>query len=168
MNTFLKIPALPIAFSFCLLAASIPMKDQQFAKTAAGGGMAEVKLGQLATQKAQSAKVKQFGQQMVDDHTKANNDLKSIAGQKGLDLPSDIPAKDQALYDRLSALSGASFDKAYMSAMVKDHKTDVSEFQKEASSGSDPDIKNFASKTLPVLKGHLDMANTVAGDVGKK
>jgi putative membrane protein len=139
--------------------------DKTFVTKAAQGGMAEVQLGQLATEKAQSDDVKKFGQRMVDDHSKANDQLKSIASQKGVTLPTDLSAKDKAEKDRLSKLSGEQFDKAYMKAMVKDHKTDVAEFQKEANSGKDSDVKNFASQTLPTLQDHLKMAQQDAKTV---
>jgi putative membrane protein len=78
-------------------ASDTPIKDQKFAKDAAMGGMAEVKLGQLAVEKADSSKVKDFGKRMVDDHSKANEKLKSIAAEKSISLPSDVSAKDKAL-----------------------------------------------------------------------
>jgi len=129
--------------------------------------MAEVQLGQLATQKAQSDDVKKFGQRMVDDHSKANDQLKSIASQKGITVPSGLDAKDEALKDKLANMSGAQFDHAYMQAMVKDHKEDIAEFQKEASSGRDPDVKGFASQTLPTLQDHLKMAEQTAPKTSK-
>ena len=134
--------------------------DSAFAMKAAQGGMAEVKLGQLATEKGSSQTVKDFGQKMVDDHGKANNELKQLASQKSWTLPTDISAKDQATYDRLSKLSGAQFDKEYMADMVKDHKADVAEFQREADRGTDPDLKAWAAKTLPTLQQHLSMAQS--------
>src|ERR1700743_284049 len=111
--------------------------DKTFMNKAAQGGMAEVELGQLATEKGQSDDVKKFGQHMVDDHSKGNDQLKALAGQKGVTLPSDLSAKDKALKDRLSKLSGTQFDHAYMTAMVNDHKVDIAEFKKEANSGKD-------------------------------
>ena len=132
--------------------------DKTFMMKAAQGGMAEVELGQLATQKAEGQDVKKFGQRMVDDHSKANDQLKSIAQEKGVQLPTDLDAKDKALKDRLSKLSGEQFDRAYMRNMVQDHKKDVAEFQKEANSAKDPDVKNFAQQTLPTLQDHLKMA----------
>lgn len=128
--------------------------------------MAEVELGRLATEKAQSDDVKKFGQRMVDDHTKANDQLKQIAAQKNVTLPSDVGSKNRAEIDRLSKLSGADFDRAYMRMMVRDHRKDVSEFQKEANSGKDSDIKNFASSTLPTLQDHLKEAQSIAGQGG--
>lgn len=132
--------------------------DHHFAMEAAQGGMAEVKLGQLAQDKGSSDAVKQFGKKMVDDHSKANDQLKGIAAKENLTLPTEIDAKDEAVYDRLSKLSGAEFDRAYARDMVRDHKKDVAEFQKEANNGKNDDIKNFASQTLPTLQEHLKMA----------
>jgi putative membrane protein len=130
--------------------------DTKFAMMAAQGGMAEVQLGQLATQKASNADVKAFGQQMVDDHTKANDQLKGVAAKENMSLPTSLMPKDQALYNKLNALSGAAFDKAYVDDMVKDHEKDVKEFQKESTTGKDDAIKGFATQTLPTLQGHLD------------
>jgi putative membrane protein len=131
--------------------------DKKFIDEAAQGGMAEVKLGQLAAEKASSEDVKKFGQMMVDDHTKANEELKSLAQKKMVDLPTDI-GKHQKTYDKLSKLSGSDFDKAYMDAMVKDHKEDVSEFEKQAARGQDSELKAWAAKTLPTLQMHLSHA----------
>lgn len=141
--------------------------DSTFARKAAQGGMAEVKLGQLAQDHASSDAVKKFGQRMVDDHSKANDELKDIASKKGMTLPTDLDAKDQNTYDRLSKLNGAAFDRAYMADMVKDHRTDIAEFQREANGGNDPDLKSFASKTLPTLQQHLQMAQDTDAQVKK-
>lgn len=139
---------------------AVPAADQQFMMKAAQGGMAEVELGNLAKEHASSQAVKDFGRHMVDDHSKANDELKSLAARKNVTLPGSIDAKDQATKDRLSKMNGAAFDKAYMRDMVMDHKKDVAEFQKEANSGMDPDVKNWASKTLPTLQQHLQMAQS--------
>ncbi len=139
--------------------------DHNFAIKAAQGGMAEVKLGQLAQQNGENPAVKAFGQRMVTDHTKANDDLKSVAARKGMMLPSDLDAHDQATYDRLSKLNGAAFDKAYMRDMVADHRTDVAEFRHESEQGTDPEIKAFAARTLPVLEEHLKLAEETEGKV---
>jgi putative membrane protein len=135
--------------------------DKKFVMEAAEGGMAEVELGKLATQNAESAQVKQFGQRMVDDHTKANDELKKVAEQKGVTLPTQLSAKDQASKDKLSKLKGEQFDRAYMHDMVKDHKTDVAEFQKASTTAKDSDVKNFAAQTLPTLEDHLKQAQQV-------
>jgi putative membrane protein len=139
--------------------------DATFVKNAAQGGMAEVELGKLATEKASSDDVKQFGQKMVDDHSKANDQLKQIASQKSMEVPSDLSAKDKATKDRLSKLSGPAFDRAYMKHMVTDHTKDVAEFKKQANTGSDSDIKGFASSTLPTLEDHLKMAKDINAKV---
>ena len=140
--------------------------EATFVKNAAQGGMAEVELGKLATEKASSDDVKQFGQRMVDDHSKANDQLKQIASQKSIDVPSDLNAKDKATKDRLEKLSGPAFDRAYMKHMVTDHTKDVAEFKKQANTGSDSDIKGFASSTLPTLEDHLKMAKDINAKVG--
>jgi len=132
--------------------------DRKFVEEAAKGGMAEVELGQLASQRAQSPDVKQFAQRMVTDHGKANDQLKQVASSKGVELPSGTDKSTQRKMDKLQKLQGAEFDKAYMNDMVKDHKKDVKDFQKQAKSAKDPDVKNFAAQTLPTLQEHLQMA----------
>ncbi len=140
------------------IASGSSSPDGKFAAAAASGGMAEVKLGQLAQQNGNSGAVKSFGQQMVTDHSKAGDDLKSVAQKEGMTLPMDISKEDQDTYDRLSQLHGAQFDKEYAQDMVKDHQKDIADFQKEASSGKNASLKDFASRTLPTLKNHLRMA----------
>jgi len=132
--------------------------DIDFVMDAAKGGMAEVELGKLAVERAKNDEVKKFAQRMVDDHTKAGAQLKTIAQSKGITLPQDIDAKDKALLNRLQKLNGAAFDRAYMHAMVGDHTKDVSEFKKEANAGRDAEMKSFASSTLPTLEEHLQQA----------
>jgi putative membrane protein len=141
--------------------ASTKVDDKKFAKEAAIGGLLEVELGKLATQKASSDAVKQFGQKMVDDHTKANDELKQAASQSNIELPTTLDKKHQQMVDKMSSLSGTAFDKAYAKDMVKDHEKDVKEFQRESQNGTDPNIKAFATKTLPVLQGHLESAKQI-------
>jgi putative membrane protein len=136
--------------------------DQRFVRDAAEGGMAEVELGKLAEQKASSEDVKKFGERMVNDHSKANDQLKQIASNQGITLPAKLDAKDRALKVRLSKLNGESFDHVYMENMVRDHKKDIADFQKESSSGSDAAVKQFASETLPILQEHLQQAESIA------
>jgi putative membrane protein len=135
--------------------------DEKFAMEAAVGGMEEVQLGQVAAQKGASDEVRQFGQKMVDDHSKANDDLKQVASGKGWTLPAALDAKHQADVQKLSALSGEAFDREYVKMMVKDHKKDVGEFQKESTRGADADIKSFATRTLPTLQEHLQMIQRI-------
>jgi len=149
------------------MAAAKKNPDHSFVEKAAMGGMVEVELGNLAQQKAASAEVKQFGSRMVTDHTKANDELKQIASSKNIDLPTALDKKHRGDVDKFSKMSGAAFDKAYMSHMVDDHKKDVSDFKKEASSGKDADVKGFASKTLPTLEEHLQMAQKTNDAVKK-
>jgi len=136
--------------------------DTTFMKKAARGGLAEVELGQLATQKASSDDVKKFGQRMVDDHSKANDQLKQVAAQEHIDLPTEPSAKDKATKARLEKLSGEQFDRAYMADMVKDHKADVAEFEHESKMAADPAVKSFAQQTLPALREHLKEAEKIA------
>jgi len=140
--------------------------ERMFIRKAAEGGKAEVELGKLAQEKAASPEVKQFGERMVNDHSKANDQLKEVAQKEGVTLPTKLDAKDAATKARLEKLSGEAFDRAYMKDMVADHKTDVAEFEREARSGSDPDLKAFAQKTLPTLREHLRMASDAAAKVG--
>jgi len=141
--------------------------DKTFVEKAAMGGMAEVELGKLAQQKAASDQVKQFGARMAADHAKANDELKQIAGTKGMQLPSALDGKHRKDMDRLQKLSGPAFDKAYMSHMLEDHRHDVAEFKKEAGDGRDADVKGFASKTLPTLQEHLQLAQSTNDAVQK-
>jgi putative membrane protein len=131
--------------------SSLSAKDKTFMKKAAKGGRMEVVMGQMAEQKAQSDDVKTFGKRMVTDHSKANDELKSIASKKGVQLPS----KEH---------SGKwTSDKAYMDMMVKDHEKDLAEFKEEAASGSDPDVKKFADDTAKMVQEHLDLAKETQG-----
>jgi putative membrane protein len=139
--------------------------DRAFIEKAAAGGMMEVQLGKLAQEKAADQQVKDFGKRMEDDHSKANEQLKSVAQDKGVDLPTSLPAKEQAKVDKLSKLSGADFDKQYMTEMVADHKKDVAEFEKASKTAKDEAVKNFASSTAPTLQEHLKLAQEVHGKV---
>ena len=139
---------------------ALSSSDRTFVEKAAGGGMAEVQLGQLASQKASDPQVKQFAQRMITDHTKANDQLKQIVANKGVALPSDVPAAEKREHDKLSKLSGADFDREYMRHMTSDHKEDIELFKKAAKSAKDPDLKQYASSTLPTLEEHLSMAES--------
>jgi putative membrane protein len=139
--------------------------DEVFAKQAAGGGMAEIKLSQLAMDRAQSLEVKQFARKMVEDHSKANTELQQIAEKQNLALPQKLDGKQQAAYDKLSKLSGADFDREYMKAMTADHDATVVKFKNESLYGQDPELKSFAMKTLPVIEKHDSMAHSDAEKV---
>jgi len=135
--------------------------DTEFAVAAADGGMLEVQLGQLALTKATSPKVKEFAQSMVDDHSKANDELKSLAQTKNITLPSTLSEEKQKDYNDLAEKSGDDFDKAYSDYMVKDHKDDLDAFKKAAENAEDADIKTWAANKVPVLEHHLSMAETM-------
>lgn len=142
--------------------------DQHFMMEAAQGGMAEVALGQMAAEKAASEDVKKFGQRMVTDHGKANQELMQLAGTKGVTLPKETNATHKSVSDRLSKLSGAEFDRAYMQEMLKDHNKDIAAFEQQAEQGKDQELKSWATKILPTLKEHKEIAQTTAEKVGAK
>jgi len=158
-------PASAPAAATTATAAKVSRGDRNFFVTAAEDGMAEVELGKLASEKASNDSVKQFGQRMVDDHGKAGDELKKIAQDKGITPPAEMDGKHRKLHDRLSKMSGAEFDRAYVDEMVKDHRNDVKEFQREAKNAKDPDVKSFASKTLPTLQDHLKQAEGLRSQV---
>jgi len=135
--------------------------DKKFLKDAALGGMTEVELGKLAAQNGSTDAVKQFGQKLVDDHSKANGNLKEIATSRSIDVPDSLDSKHQSRISKLSKLSGPEFDRAFIKDQVKDHQQDIKDFQAEAQAGSDPAVKAFASKTLPTLQEHLSAAKSL-------
>ncbi|HEY7187023.1 MAG TPA: DUF4142 domain-containing protein [Vicinamibacterales bacterium] len=135
--------------------------DLDFAKKAAAGGAAEVQVTELAQQKATSSDVKQLASRLHTDHMKANDELKKIASEKGWTLPTEPTADQKAKKEKLEKLSGNAFDKAFVDMMVTNHKANIPNFERVASHGSDPDLKQFASSTVPTLKEHLEMAQKV-------
>jgi putative membrane protein len=147
-------------------AADAPVKpshaDRSFADTAAEAGMAEVQMAKLAQQHAAGADVKSFADRMVADHTKANQQLASIATAEGDALPTKLTGKDQRELTRLGKLDGAAFDKEYVKSQVDAHKDAVKLFTRESKSGKDGDLKNFAGTTLPTLEDHLSMVTTLS------
>jgi putative membrane protein len=130
---------------------SLSQSDRAFMKKAAQGGEMEVAMGKLAEEHATNEDVKAFGKRMVTDHSKANDELRTIAQKKGVTLPSKNPSVKW------------TSDKKYISAMVKDHEMDLAEFQKEASEAKDPDLKQFAEQTAKVVQEHLDLAKNTQG-----
>lgn len=134
-----------------------------FMTEAAQGGMAEVELSTLAKNKAQNAEVKKFAQQMIEDHSNANTELKQLAGKKNVTLPTELDAVHKGIKDKLNSLSGADFDKEYVNAMVADHEKSVALFKSQADGGTDAETKAFAAKTLPKLQMHLDMIKGIQG-----
>jgi putative membrane protein len=135
--------------------------DQAFIDEAAKGGVAEVTLGQLAAQRAVNADVRQFGQQMADDHSKANAELLSLGMDRGARPPNGMDADAQAIHGQLALAKGAEFDCSYIDAMVNDHRKDIDAFKKEADNGQDATVKAWAGRMLPVLQHHLRMAENL-------
>lgn len=135
--------------------------DTKFAVAAADGGMMEVQLGQLAQTNGYSPEVKKFGQDMVSDHSKVNDELKAIARQKNISLPATLSNSKQSKYDDLAKKRGSEFDRAYINFMVDDHKMDIDAFRKEADKGKDAELKTWASQKLPTLEHHLMMVQQI-------
>jgi putative membrane protein len=136
--------------------------DADFVKEVGLGGMTEVELSRLALKKSTDPAVKKFAQQMVTDHTKANEALKAAASQEGLTPPAELDPSHKQAVDQMHSLSGPAFDQAYKSQMLKDHQETVAKFEKEAADGSTA-VQKFAASTLPTLKGHLKMAQELNG-----
>src|SRR5437763_8993960 len=132
-------------------ASKLSAADKAFMMNAAKGGMMEVEAGKLAAQNAQNADVKKFGNRMVTDHSKANSELMALAKEEGVSLPAGkSPDKWKS-------------DKGYMDMMVKDHQGDLAEFQKEAQSATDPDVKAFAAKAAKMVSAHVKLAQETQG-----
>ena len=148
------------------------MSDSTFVMNAATANLAEIELGKLAETRASSDQVKTFARRMINDHQKALDRLKTVATTEKVTLPTSLDAKDQALKDRLAKLSGKAFDQAYMSAMVKDHRADVAEFRAETKRAKSPEVRQYASTTLPTLEDHFKLAQStdqsVSGQVGQR
>jgi putative membrane protein len=148
--------------------ADTPLTDKdEFPLKAASGGMLEVQLGQLAQKNGQSQRVKNFGAMMVKDHSKANSELKAIAETKNISLPTTLIPEHQEHVTMLQKVTGAEFDKQYMEMMTKDHQEDIDEFDKASKNSADADLKAFATKTLPVLRVHLDSAQAINNSLKK-
>jgi putative membrane protein len=144
--------------------AELSSADRNFATKAASGGLAEIQTAQMAKQRADSPKVKAFADRMISDHTQANNDLQQIAQQENLTLPSEPSKQERSATQRVSGMTGAAFDRTYAQQEVRDHQQDIALFQQEANSGRDPALKQFAQKTLPTLRQHLQLAQALTTD----
>lgn len=142
--------------------------DRLFMNRAAQGNLAEISLSQLALERASNDDVKQYAQQMIEQHTQANNQLMQLAGQKGVTLPKELDTRHQQLERQLQQLSGASFDRAYMRAMVNDHAQTTTLFQRQAEQGQDQDVVAYASRFLPAIQQHYAMANTMIRDLANR
>lgn len=141
-------------------------QDRNFAEHAMAGSMMEVQLGKLADQRAENEAVKRFGQRMITDHAQANEKLSQIGSRLGLSAPSELPREQRRTVDKLAGLSGAEFDRAYMAAMIDDHKKDIGEFRRQAERGENPELKTLAQQTLPTLEQHLRLAEDTQSRLG--
>jgi len=148
--------------------AALSAAEKSFIKDAAGGGQLEVELGKVAQQNAASQDVKDFGAKMETDHTKAGDELKTIAQKNNVAIPTELSQKHKSKVEKFSKLSGDKFDKKYMKDMVADHKKDIAEFKKASKMANDPELKAFVDRTLPTLEHHLEMAKETAQKVGVK
>ena len=167
----MKIPALIafstlVTFGAALYAQGLSMAEKTFVEKAAKGNLAEVELGKLASQKSDNPEVKAFGEQMVTDHSKANDNLKPIADAGGVQWPTALTGEPKTLYDRLSKLSGPSFDKVYIQAMVTDHKRVAQEYKTAAGKAKDSQLKSYVDQTLPIVEQHLSHAQKVQQSAG--
>jgi putative membrane protein len=147
-------------------AAAGATMDKRFVTKAMGGNLAEVQMGQLALEKSSDPQVKEFAQRMVDDHTKMQEQLKPIAQQMGVKVPDNPPKAAMKKMDKMKALSGDAFDQAYLKDMVKDHKADLSEFQQEASTTQNADLKQLATQGGQTIQSHLDAVEQLAKTKG--
>jgi len=161
--TVLFLPAL----AFAQDATKPPAADTDFVNQATAAGMAEVELGKLGAEKATDPSVKQFAQRMVDDHSKANEQLIKILADKKVEVPKELPADAASTKDKLGGLSGADFDREFMTHMVADHENAVALFDKESKEGEDAQLKQFAEQTLPTSQDHLKQAQEIQSSLGK-
>lgn len=136
-------------------------ETSSFLKEAADGGMAEVRLGEMALQKSTNQRVKNFANMMVTDHSGANSKVKSFASERNITLPTDVSDKHKEIMDDLMKKEGKDFDKAYVKAMVEDHEKDIKKFEDAEGKVNDATVKNFITATLPVLRTHLDSIKAI-------
>ena len=156
-----------MAFAGIAHAADVAKADQDFMMKAAGGGIFEVEAGKLAESRGKSEGVKSFGTMLQKDHGAANDELKALAGKKGVTLPATMPADMQKKLEKLS--TSKEFDKDFVKEVgLDDHKKDIADFEKESKSGKDADVRAFATKTLPTLKAHMEHAQMLAKGDAKK
>lgn len=146
-----------LAFAATSVLAEVSEKDQVFFTKAGGGGLFEVEAGKLAQTRGQSEGVKSFGRMLVKDHGAANKELQALASKKGATLPTGVPAPEQKKLDQLAITK--DFDKEFVKEVgLEDHQTDISLFEKASKTADDPEVKAYASKSLPTLKAHREHA----------
>jgi len=141
--------------------------DAQFLVNAAEISLMEIQLGQLASTNGMMDEVKAMGKMMENDHTKSLNELKSLAAKKSITIPATLTDDGQSSYKKISDKSGKDFDKEYCDMMVNGHKDAIDKFEKASNDATDPDIRQWASSTLPALRAHLDHAIKCQDDCKK-
>lgn len=156
--------ALAALVSTAQAAEAVSSSDKEFAVKAAQDGMAEVEMGELAQKRASSDSVKKYAGQLVEAHTTANEELKTIAQAQGITLPKSLSKEDQKLQDELASLSGAEFDQRFVQAQIKDHQEAIDLFQAQTEEGQSQELKSYAENTLPHLESHLRAAEKLAAE----
>lgn len=156
--------ALSTLLAFFVSTPSWAKTDKEFLTDALKGDNSEISLGNLALQKASNASVKQFGQTLITDHTKAKKDALTVASAVGAKDTTDLTDEAKNEMTKLTGLSGTAFDKEFVSFMVKDHRKDVSDFKDEAKTGA-KSVASLAKRTLPALEKHLKIAESLAAKV---
>ncbi len=138
--------------------------DRSFVIKAAGGGLYEVEVSQLAGQKASDPAVKSYAAMLVKQHAQANEELKQLAASKGMALPAKPPREKQAAIDRLAKMKGTAFDRQYVRMVgISDHQADIKLFEKASQNARDAELKAWIDKTLPTLREHLQAARNLPG-----
>jgi len=149
-------------------AAALTPFDKEFVMDAARDGMMEVQMGNAAARNAASNEVKRFGQRVATDHSQLSQSLRSLASNLNIELPQELEPEQRNLVGRLQNLSGKVFDSEYIKVMIDGHMKDIPEFERAANQATNPEIKQFASQALPILRDHLKMARDIAGKLGVK
>ena len=139
---------------------------QSFLQKAAEGQQAEIALGQLASERARNQQVKQFGAQMIEDHRKASAEIQQLASKEGVVLPTELTGRHRDRQEEFARLAGHDFDRAYIRYMLRDHRKDVKEFERNVKAINDPHVQQWAQGTLPILKRHLHQAQQIASAIG--
>jgi putative membrane protein len=139
------------------------MADTDFINTASQANLAEIAAGRVAAKKAGSRAVQAFADSMVSDHTQAQSELAGIAGKEGVALVQSVDTEHARTNERLAGLSGPTFDSAYMNGQLLDHQAAIQLFQQESSLGRDSLARIYATKYLPKLRHHLEMAQQLRG-----
>lgn len=146
--------------------ATLNAMDRTFMKMAAQGNIAEIKISELALKKSQNEAVRKVADEIIREHSAAQKQLKQVAAQKGVSLPSDTDPMHKAMYSKLAKLSGAAFDRQYIAGQIKDHDKTIQLFQRQLKGGRDASVNDFAARTLPAITKHAEHIRQVAPSVG--